>query len=79
MHLLNYISYFLVIISRFSIFPICFSIPGLSENFLYLNDDLMFGLPVWPEDFFSLDGGYKASFDFYQLIYQYPQLISYTI
>ena len=31
-------------------------IPGLSDRFLYLNDDFMIGQPVWPEDFISEDG-----------------------
>lgn len=28
-------------------------IPGLSERFIYLNDDVFFGSPVWPEDFYT--------------------------
>lgn len=28
-------------------------IEGLSERFIYLNDDVFFGRPVWPEDFFT--------------------------
>ena len=35
-------------------------IPGLSKNFLYLNDDVMFGDKVWPEDFYTLRGGQKV-------------------
>ncbi|XP_076069622.1 N-acetylglucosamine-1-phosphotransferase subunits alpha/beta-like [Oratosquilla oratoria] len=35
-------------------------IPGLSEHFLYLNDDVMFGAEVWPEDFYSPSAGYKV-------------------
>ena len=31
-------------------------IPGLSRRFLYLNDDVLIGQPVWPEDFISWDG-----------------------
>lgn len=31
-------------------------IPGLSSNFLYLNDDVFFGAPVFPEDFVSPTG-----------------------
>ena len=27
------------------------NIPGLSDNFLYFNDDVLLGQPVWPEDF----------------------------
>ncbi|PVD33947.1 hypothetical protein C0Q70_05209 [Pomacea canaliculata] len=34
-------------------------IPGLSDKFLYLNDDVMFGTEVWPEDFFSHATGQK--------------------
>ncbi|KAK8733624.1 hypothetical protein OTU49_006396 [Cherax quadricarinatus] len=35
-------------------------IPGLSEHFLYLNDDVMLGSEVWPEDFYSPTSGYKV-------------------
>lgn len=31
-------------------------IPGLSDNFLYLNDDVFLGAPVTPEHFFASDG-----------------------
>ncbi|MGO2861524.1 MAG: stealth family protein [Brevibacterium sp.] len=31
-------------------------IPGLSEHFIYLNDDVMFGKPVRPQDFFLPTG-----------------------
>ncbi len=36
-------------------------IPGLSQNFIYLNDDVMFGEEVWPEDFYTLQRGQKVS------------------
>lgn len=32
------------------------NIPGLSEHFLYANDDMFFGRPVSPSDFFLHDG-----------------------
>jgi hypothetical protein len=35
-------------------------IPGLSSNFLYLNDDTMFGAPVWPSDFITPSHGQKV-------------------
>ncbi|KAF0294176.1 N-acetylglucosamine-1-phosphotransferase subunits alpha/beta [Amphibalanus amphitrite] len=35
-------------------------IPGLSEHFLYFNDDVLLGQPVWPEDFLVPGGGYKV-------------------
>eukprot|EP00899_Mesostigma_viride_P014005 jgi/Mesvir1/22605/Mv14053-RA.4 len=35
-------------------------IPGLSDRFIYLNDDVMFGTPVWPDDFFTLARGQKV-------------------
>ncbi|PIK44711.1 putative N-acetylglucosamine-1-phosphotransferase subunits alpha/beta-like [Apostichopus japonicus] len=35
-------------------------IPGLSEKFIYLNDDTMFGKDVWPDDFYSHAGGQKV-------------------
>lgn len=34
-------------------------IPGLSDKFLYLNDDVMFGSDVWPDDFYSHSTGQK--------------------
>ena len=37
-----------------------FRIPGLSEKFLYFNDDVMLGRPVWPEDFYTEQSGYKV-------------------
>ncbi|XP_060101604.1 N-acetylglucosamine-1-phosphotransferase subunits alpha/beta isoform X2 [Heteronotia binoei] len=35
-------------------------IPGLSQKFIYLNDDVMFGKDVWPDDFFSHSKGQKV-------------------
>ncbi|XP_014676988.1 PREDICTED: N-acetylglucosamine-1-phosphotransferase subunits alpha/beta-like [Priapulus caudatus] len=35
-------------------------IPGLSAKFIYMNDDVMFGKDVWPEDFYTHSGGQKA-------------------
>ena len=43
----------------FSTRPIEFCVhrvPGLSEHFLYCNDDFMMGRPAVPEDFFTRDG-----------------------
>lgn len=34
-------------------------IDGLSERFLYFNDDLMLGAPIWPEDFYTRSKGYR--------------------
>lgn len=34
-------------------------IKGLSNKFLYLNDDIMFTQNVWPEDFFTNSKGFK--------------------
>ena len=31
-------------------------ISGLSDNFIYFNDDVMLASPVWPEDFMSMTG-----------------------
>ena len=33
-----------------------YKIPGLSEHFIYFNDDMYFGQPVKPSDFFTKDG-----------------------
>ncbi|CAL1291483.1 unnamed protein product [Larinioides sclopetarius] len=35
-------------------------IPNLSKKFIYLNDDVMFGKDVWPEDFFTHTKGQKV-------------------
>eukprot|EP01087_Luapelamoeba_hula_P016073 TRINITY_DN4908_c0_g2_i3.p1 TRINITY_DN4908_c0_g2~~TRINITY_DN4908_c0_g2_i3.p1 ORF type:complete len:1115 (-),score=138.63 TRINITY_DN4908_c0_g2_i3:111-3455(-) len=35
-------------------------IPGLSQKFLYFNDDTMLGLPVWPDDFYTTGKGAKV-------------------
>ncbi|XP_024140641.1 N-acetylglucosamine-1-phosphotransferase subunits alpha/beta [Oryzias melastigma] len=35
-------------------------IPGLSRKFIYLNDDVMFGEDVWPDDFYSHSKGQKV-------------------
>ncbi|GAM17280.1 hypothetical protein SAMD00019534_004550 [Acytostelium subglobosum LB1] len=35
-------------------------IPGLSKKFLYLNDDVMFGRPVFPDDFMTRGGGQRV-------------------
>ncbi|XP_034719441.1 N-acetylglucosamine-1-phosphotransferase subunits alpha/beta [Etheostoma cragini] len=35
-------------------------IPGLSQKFIYLNDDVMFGREVWPDDFYSHSKGQKV-------------------
>ncbi|XP_037073450.1 N-acetylglucosamine-1-phosphotransferase subunits alpha/beta-like [Pollicipes pollicipes] len=35
-------------------------ITGLSERFLYFNDDVLLGRPVWPEDFYTSGDGYSV-------------------
>ncbi|XP_076548171.1 N-acetylglucosamine-1-phosphate transferase subunits alpha and beta isoform X1 [Osmia lignaria lignaria] len=35
-------------------------IPGISDKFLYFNDDVMLGAEVWPEDFITQVGGQKV-------------------
>ncbi|XP_034634739.1 N-acetylglucosamine-1-phosphotransferase subunits alpha/beta isoform X1 [Trachemys scripta elegans] len=35
-------------------------IAGLSQKFIYLNDDVMFGKDVWPDDFYSHSKGQKV-------------------
>jgi UDP-N-acetylglucosamine-lysosomal-enzyme len=35
-------------------------IPGLSDRFIYMNDDVMFGRDVWPDDFISPSGRQKV-------------------
>ena len=34
-------------------------IPGLSQRFIYMNDDVMFGEDVWPDDFYTHSKGQK--------------------
>ena len=36
-------------------------IPGLSDRFLYFNDDFMLGQEIWPEDFFTDHEGFKVN------------------
>lgn len=35
------------------------NIPGLSDKFLYFNDDIFLGNEIWPEDFITQTGGQK--------------------
>lgn len=35
-------------------------IPGLSQKFIYMNDDVMFGKDVWPDDFYTYSDGFKV-------------------
>ena len=35
-------------------------IPGLSDKFIYMNDDVMFGREVWPDDFYTYSSGQKV-------------------
>jgi len=35
-------------------------IPGLSSKFIYMNDDVLFGKEVWPDDFYTAAGGQKV-------------------
>jgi hypothetical protein len=38
-------------------------VPGLSQRFLYIEDDRLFGAPVQPEDFFDADGRPRVVFE----------------
>ncbi|XP_076255866.1 N-acetylglucosamine-1-phosphotransferase subunits alpha/beta-like isoform X3 [Rhynchophorus ferrugineus] len=35
-------------------------IPGLSKKFIYLNDDIFLGLPIYPDDFYAFSKGYSV-------------------
>eukprot|EP01113_Clastostelium_recurvatum_P003511 TRINITY_DN1152_c0_g1_i5.p1 TRINITY_DN1152_c0_g1~~TRINITY_DN1152_c0_g1_i5.p1 ORF type:complete len:1635 (-),score=329.21 TRINITY_DN1152_c0_g1_i5:43-4947(-) len=35
-------------------------IPGISSKFIYLNDDVMFGREIYPDDFFTQNAGQKV-------------------
>ncbi len=48
---------YLPVFNSSSIEPMCWRIPGLSEQYLYLNDDLLLLQPASPSDFFTEDGG----------------------
>ena len=37
-------------------------IPGLSQRFLYFNDDVFLGKEVWPEDFYTEHEGFKVRY-----------------
>mmetsp|Transcript_26095 Transcript_26095/g.65591 ORF Transcript_26095/g.65591 Transcript_26095/m.65591 type:complete len:1122 (+) Transcript_26095:89-3454(+) len=37
-------------------------IPGLADRFIYLNDDVMFGRDVWPDDFITGGNGQRIFF-----------------
>ena len=39
-------------------------IEGLSEKFLYFNDDTFLGEPIWPNDFYSGQTGQKIYFEY---------------
>ncbi len=47
---------YLPVFNSSSIEPMCWRIPGLSEQYLYLNDDLMLLQPAQPSDFFTENG-----------------------
>lgn len=47
---------FLPTFNSLSIETMLWRIPGLSRHFIEMNDDLMFGAPVSPEDFFAAEG-----------------------
>ncbi len=51
---------YLPVFNSSSIEPMCWRIPGLSEQYLYMNDDLMLTRPASPSDFFTEDGGIVA-------------------
>lgn len=42
------------------------NIPGLSEHFLYANDDMFFGRPITPEFFFTAPGRPKVYVKYYE-------------
>ncbi|VEN73441.1 conserved hypothetical protein [Candidatus Desulfarcum epimagneticum] len=45
-------------------------IPGLSENFIYFNDDYFLGQPTLTRDFYSPENGHMLSFDYDPKNYQ---------
>jgi len=43
-----------------SLFSLVCSIPGLADRFIYMNDDVMFGAPVSPADFYTRQHGQRV-------------------
>jgi hypothetical protein len=41
---------------------VCTHREGLSKKFLYLNDDVLFGTEIWPDDFYTHAKGQKVVF-----------------
>ncbi len=50
-----------------SIESMCWRIPGLSEHYIYFNDDLLLTATAVPEDFFTQDGGIIARVTWFSL------------
>lgn len=42
-------------------------VPGLSEHFIYANDDTFFGAPCQPSDFFTADGRFRVYLSKFEL------------
>lgn len=53
---------YLPVFNSLAIESVMWRIPGLSEHFIYFNDDIMLTAPVTPEDFFSPDGNGIVSY-----------------
>lgn len=47
---------YLPVFNSLAIESVLWRIPGLSEHFIYFNDDFLLAAPVTPEDFFTSDG-----------------------
>ncbi|MDL2320471.1 Stealth CR1 domain-containing protein [Alistipes sp. OttesenSCG-928-B03] len=50
----------LPVFNALSIETVVYAIPGLAENFVYMNDDFMLARPVAPEEWFFGDGQFVA-------------------
>ncbi len=50
-----------------SIESMCWRIPGLSEQYIYFNDDLILSAPAEPSDFFTENGGIIARVSWFSL------------
>ncbi len=60
---------FLPVFNSLAIESVMWRIPGLSEHFLYFNDDIMLAAPVTPGDFFTEDGGIVCYADRYSVFF----------
>ena len=50
------------------------AVPGLSDHFLFMNDDFLFGAPTVPEDFLTTTGKTQSLWDLLRILASLPHL-----